>query len=86
MPEISRFFGISIRMYHDEHNPPHFHAIYGGDEAVFGIRPLALLHGKVSGRTIALVMEWASMHQDELMDNWDRMRNEQPPMPVKPLE
>lgn len=86
MPEISRFFGISIRMYHDEHNPPHFHAIYGNDEAVFGIQPLAVLYGKVSGRTIALVMEWAAMHQDELMDNWNRMRDEQAPKRVKPLE
>jgi len=45
MPELSRFFGISIRMYYDDHNPPHFHAIYGGAEAEVGLDPVALLRG-----------------------------------------
>jgi hypothetical protein len=60
MPEISRFFGISIRMYYDEHNPPHFHAIHSDDEAEIGITPIALLEGGLSRRAIGLVMEWAT--------------------------
>ncbi|WP_343412601.1 DUF4160 domain-containing protein [Candidatus Amarolinea dominans] len=49
MPQISQFFGISIYMYYDEHNPPHFHAIYGKNEGQIGISPLALIEGKLSG-------------------------------------
>lgn len=45
MPEVSRFFGVSIRMYFDDHNPPHFHAVYGDAEAELGIEPIALLRG-----------------------------------------
>ncbi len=50
MPEISRFFGIMIRMYFDEHNPPHFHAIYAGNEAQVGIDPIIIVEGKLPDR------------------------------------
>ena len=50
MPEISRFFGIIIRMYFDDHDPPHFHAIYGDDEAQIGIDPIKLLRGELPAR------------------------------------
>ena len=86
MPEISRFFGISIRMYFDEHNPPHFHAIYAGDEAEIGITPMALLNGNLSRRALGLTMEWAARHQDELQQNWMRMRADQPAQKIAPLE
>lgn len=69
MPEVSRFFGISIRMYYDEHNPPHFHAIYSDAEAQIGISPISLLRGKLPHRAIAMVIEWAAEHQQELQDN-----------------
>lgn len=65
--EVSRFFGISIRMYFDDHNPPHFHAIYGGTEV--GINPLIVLRGRVPRRALGMVMEWAALHQGELLDN-----------------
>ena len=58
MPEVSRFFGISIRMYFDDHNPPHFHAIYAGDEIEIGISPLTVLHGKIPRRALGMAMEW----------------------------
>lgn len=54
MPQISQFFGISIYMYYDEHNPPHFHVIYGKNEGQIGISPLALIEGKLSGRVLGL--------------------------------
>jgi hypothetical protein len=86
MPEISRFFGISIRMYYDEHNPPHFHAIYSRIEAQIGIAPLALLRGKLPNRAVGLVIEWAALHQHELLENWELMCSNQPPRKIKPLE
>ena len=86
MPEISRFFGVSIRMYFDDHNPPHFHAIYGDAEAELGIEPIALLRGRFPRRAFGMVMEWAAVHQQELLANWDQMRNAQPPNRIDPLD
>ena len=86
MPEVSRFFGISIRMYFDDHNPPHFHAIYGDREAELGIEPIALLRGRFPRRALGMVMEWAAVHQRELAVNWEFMRNDQPPKRIDPLD
>lgn len=86
MPEISRFFGIVITMYYDEHNPPHFHARYGSDGAVIEIASLRILEGKLPPRVIGLIVEWASQHQDELMINWDAARNDKPPLKIQPLQ
>ena len=60
MPEISRFFGIIILMYYDEHNPPHFHARYGSDTAAMEITSLRVLEGRLPSRALGLVVEWAS--------------------------
>ncbi|MEX8548539.1 MAG: DUF4160 domain-containing protein [Mucilaginibacter sp.] len=70
MPEISRFFGIIIRMYFGDHNPPHFHAIYQEDVAEYDINTLTILVGSLPPRAHAMVLEWASLHRDELMENW----------------
>ena len=86
MPEVSRFFGISIRMYYDEHDPPHFHAIYSGFEAEIGIAPLALLNGDLPRRALGLAMEWAARHQTELQTNWGLMRDDQLPHKIAPLD
>jgi hypothetical protein len=86
MPEVSRFFGISIRMYYDDHNPPHFHALYAGAEAEVGIDPLAVLRGRLSRRALGLVMEWAAAHQQELLDNWQLLDNDQPPNRIEALD
>ena len=67
MPEVSRFFGVSIRMYFDDHNPPHFHAIYGDAEAELGIEPIALLGGRFPRRALGMVMEWAAEHHRVLL-------------------
>jgi hypothetical protein len=56
MPEVSRFFGISIRMYFDDHSPSHFHAIYSGAEVEVGIDPLTVLRGRFPRRTFGMVM------------------------------
>jgi hypothetical protein len=57
MPEISRFYGIVIKMFFDDHNPPHFHAQYSGQEAVIDIRTLALISGRLPARALGLVAE-----------------------------
>ena len=87
MPEISRFLGIVIRMYaaEKEHNPPHFHAAYNEYDAVFSIAPLEQMKGKLPPRIYGIVMEWALIHQKELMENWNRLQNEQSAKKIKPL-
>ena len=86
MPEISRFFGIAIRMYFDDCNPPHIHAIYAGSEAQIGIEPIAILKGALPNRAASMVFEWAAIHQRELMENWRRLHNAQQIESIKPLE
>lgn len=86
MPEICRFFGIVIRMYFLDHEPPHFHASYSGREAQVRITPVGLLAGALSPRTLALVMEWASLHQEELLENWRRLHADEPAITIAPLE
>ncbi len=86
MPEISRFYGIVISMYYDDHNPPHFHVRYGGDQATIEIASLRVLAGRLAPRVLGLVVEWASQHQPELMDNWDAARNDRPPRKIPPLQ
>jgi hypothetical protein len=86
MPEVSRFFGIIIRMYFDDHPPSHFHAIYGEHEAQIGISPIIILNGSLPRRAESMVIEWAALHQSELLDNWQQLNNDQPVQKIKPLE
>lgn len=85
MPEISRFLGIVIRMFASEHNPPHFHAIYNEFEAQFSIDSLDIIEGKLPPRIHGIVIEWASIHQKEILQNWKNLRNRQPIKKIKPL-
>ncbi len=86
MPEISRFFGISIKMFYGEHLPAHFHAWYGEYKAVVDIPRLVVIGGHLPPRTLGMVIEWASQHQGELLDLWARAGNNQPLYRVPPLE
>jgi hypothetical protein len=86
MPEISRFFGIIIAMFYNDHPPPHFHVRYGNQRAVISIEDLALLEGDLSPRVLGLVIEWAALHRPELLDNWNRARMQHPLSRVQPLE
>jgi hypothetical protein len=85
MPEISRFFGIVIRMYWNDHMMPHFHASYAEHEATFAITSLGLLAGSLPSRRHLLVVEWALQHQAELLADWERARLEQPLERIAPL-
>jgi len=86
MPKISRFFGIIIYMYYNNHLPSHFHAEYGEYEAIYGIDTLEVLRGKLPRRAHALVVEWAISHRAELRANWNRARKEIPLEDIEPLD
>lgn len=86
MPRISEFFGVVIAMYFSDHNPPHFHAEYAGDEAEFSIDTLEILVGQLPRRARALVVEWATLHRQELWANWERARQQVPLDQIEPLD
>lgn len=86
MPTISSFFGILIRMYYDDHNPPHFHAYYGEHEAIIAIHTLELMEGRLPKRALAMVIEWAVEHREELMEDWDLAGLHYPLKKIEPLE
>ena len=86
MPEISRFFGIVIRIFYSDHAPPHFHAVYGSAEAQIGISPIRVLNGRLPRRALSMVLEWTALHQQELLRDWELASQEFPPQPIDPLE
>lgn len=85
MPELSRFFGIVISMFFDDHNPPHFHARYGKERVAISIRTLQVMDGYLSPRALGLVVEWAAQHQDELLAAWKLAHNGKPLAKIAPL-
>ena len=84
MPTVSRFFGIVVFLNYRDHAPPHFHARYGEDEVTVEIRGGAVT-GKMSKRALRLVLEWASLYEDDLMRNWDLARASKPLEQIDPL-
>ena len=85
MPVISRFYGILIAMYFNDHNPPHFHAKYSGYEALFAFDG-SILEGGMPKRAILFVQEWITLHKSELEENWNRAKAGQPLIDIAPLE
>lgn len=87
MPEISRFFGIIIAMYHKDHFPPHFHARYGDFVAIFDIISGEIIEGSMPRRAIRLVQDWAELHKNELINNWNESQKDNPEFSkIDPLE
>ena len=86
VPEISRFFGIIIAMFYDDHTPPHFHVRYGDQKAIVAIETLGVLRGRLSPKALGLVTEWAVQHQEELRADWELARRHAPLQPISPLE
>ena len=84
MPVISRFYGIIIRMYfqQSEHNPPHIHAIYGEHVAAINFLKQEIIEGYLPDKALSLVMEWISLHKNELKNIWDTQNFKN----IKPLE
>ncbi len=89
MPEIARFFGIIIRMFTEpgvKHHRPHFHAYYQEHVGIFSIDEIELISGSLPKRSRRLVEAWAELHQQELLDDWNKLQSGQAPLPIKPLE
>ena len=85
MPEISRFFGIVIRMFHNDHAPPHFHVQYGNEYAAMTVANGELLFGSLSPRVVRLVREWATLHEAELLEDWHLAQAHEALKPIEPL-
>lgn len=86
MPTISVFYGIIIRMFYDDHAPPHFHAEYGEFKATVDIQSLQVLDGRLPRRALELVLDWAELHQTELLADWNLCQQQQPPRKIEPLQ
>jgi Domain of unknown function (DUF4160) len=88
MPELSRFYGIIIRMFSEpteRHRMPHFHAYYQEHVAIFGVEPVELIAGSLPQRQQRLVEAWAELHQEELASDWALLQNGKRPAPIEPL-
>jgi hypothetical protein len=85
VPRISEFYGIVIAMYFRDHNPPHVHARYAGQEAKVSISTGEVLEGELPGRAQRLVREWTDLHRQELELNWERARSRMPLVTIDPL-
>jgi hypothetical protein len=88
MPELSRFFGIVIRMFvevGEMHHMPHFHAYHQGEVGVFSISPVELIAGDLPRRQRRLVEAWGELHEDELLADWKRLQRGERPQPIEPL-
>jgi hypothetical protein len=85
VPEVSRFYGIVIAMYYEDHGSPHFHAAYGGGEASVDIES-GRFRGRLPTRAEWLVRDWLNLHRAELLQNWQRCRRQEPLVRIAPLE
>lgn len=85
MPTISMFRGIKVTMYWQDHKPPHFHAYYGGDEVIISIMELEVLEGGLPSKQLKMVLGWAAIRQDQLMDNWELAVKKQELFAIEPL-
>lgn len=86
MPRVSEFYGISIYLYYREHPPPHFHAMYGGSQALVAIETLEVLEGRLPPRAMGLVIEWAALRRDDLRRAWRQAREHAPLDSIDPLD
>jgi hypothetical protein len=89
MPELARFFGIIIRMFAEAggpHHRPHFHAYYQEHVGIVAIDRIEMLAGNLPRRQRRLVVAWAELHQDELLDDWERLQEGRPPLRIDPLQ
>jgi Domain of unknown function (DUF4160) len=86
VPTISVFYGIVIQMFWRDHAPPHFHALYAEHEALIDLRNFNVIRGSLPRRAMALVLEWATAHRDELMEDWNLCSRMQTPKAIEPLK
>jgi len=86
LPEISRFYGIRITIYFDDHPPSHFHAEYGEHEAVFSIKDGEMINGKLPNTAKKLVKKWYGLQKDKIMEAWEHIQNDEVFEKVPPLD
>ncbi len=86
MPEISRFFGMVVTMFFNDHDPPHFHVRHGSRKGRFGINEINMIEGDLGPRAHNLILDLARLHQDELRKEWENARSQRPLFPIDPLE
>jgi hypothetical protein len=86
MPQISRFRGISVEMYHDDHPPPHFHVYYADERAIIELETTRIIGGRLSPRIQRLIGDWGARHRTELQANWRRVVAHQAPLWIEPDE
>ena len=86
MPTICSFRGIKIYINFSEHNPPHFHAKYGGQEVAILINEIEVLEGSIPSRQLKMLIGWAELHQEELAENWLLASQKQELFPIEPLK
>lgn len=86
MPTICRFRGIKITINYREHQPPHFHAVYGGEEVVVSIKEIEVMEGNIPSKQLKMLLGWAAFHQDELMENWLLAEKKQELFEIEPLK
>lgn len=86
MPTISMFYGILVQMFWNEHSPPHFHARYEKYKVAISINTLEVLNGKMPRRALSLILEWASMNREKLLEDWELCQQNQTPKKIAPLK
>lgn len=86
MPTICRFRGIKITINYREHQPPHFHATYGGEEVIVSIKEIEVMEGSIPSKQLKMLLGWAAFHQDELMENWMLAEKKQELFEIEPLK
>ena len=86
MPRISHFYGIDVHMYFDDHNPPHIHAVYGGQQAAVDIQTGEVLAGSLPRRARRLLEDWIDIRRAELIDRWQQATSGEPIQPIAPLD
>jgi hypothetical protein len=86
LPTISRFYGITIRMFYNDYPPPHFHVEYGESKAEMAIETLQVLAGRLPRHALGMTREWAARHRAELLDDWELCRQHKQSQSIQPLE
>ena len=85
MPRLSAFYGIVIYMNWREHQPAHFHAVYAEWDTSIEIETLRVIRGTLPPRALTMVLDWATLHQEELKANWVQAQKLAPLAPISPL-
>lgn len=86
MPTISMFRGIKVYINWSDHQPPHFHASYGGEEVIVTINDIEVLSGNIPAKQLKMLLGWAAFHQEELLENWALAEKKQELFTIEPLK